>query len=212
MSRYENIPRLGANKHIGDHAFLAAPDLPLEQPGFERVVSKITAGTPFLYCTLPPVFWTELAKNQLLPASPSHLSGACSDETSVLQTEPRAGFSERDFARDILDWFQRTGAVDDSQIIVPNRAPCLGLKEAAATSWEAARVCEAFVAPRYIQQLASLGFSGHEMTVAMITGKMRKILDSLRRRTVITVTETGHAAFVNAITLRKSHLHSRRCA
>ncbi|MCB4456738.1 DegT/DnrJ/EryC1/StrS family aminotransferase [Leisingera sp. McT4-56] len=200
MSRYENIPRLGANKHIGDHAFLAAPDLPLEQPGFERVVSKITAGTPFLYCTLPPVFWTELAKNQLPPATPSRLSGADCKEKSVLQTVPLAGFSERDFARDILDWFQRTDAIDDSQIIVPNRAPCLGLKEAAATSWEAARVCEAFVAPRYIQQLASLGFSGHEMTVAMITGKMRKILDALRRRTVITVTETGHAAFVNAIT------------
>lgn len=199
MSRHESIPLLGANKHIGDHTFRAAPDLPTEQPGFERVLRYITTGTPFLFCSLPTDFWSGSVEMLNLPASDKSACGVRSSQ----QCDQSSNRSDLDLSVDILEWLQTIPPEAENQIVVPIRSPFSGLDSVFAPDWAMCQTNKTLVSEcvpaAYLHKISKLEVTGHEMTVAIITGQMRKLLDALRNRCVITVTKAEHAVFVDSI-------------
>ncbi len=203
MSVFDKIILPDANKHTHKHDFTKVREFREDQLGFQEILSKVQAGTPFIFSKLNHGFWDRLAKLERLGISRDQFSDWDGAELDALLDIPKSNFFEGGIAKDLLEWIGTKPNLEDNIIFVPSLIPYPDAHEVSGAMQENTNVCRDlinhYVSEEYLKEVSDRGFSGHELKLAVYTGGLRKLLDALSTRNVIAIASPQCSDFLGAV-------------
>lgn len=203
MSIFNKINLPGANKHAQNSSFTKVRKFLEDQPGFQEILSKVEAGTPFIFSKLNHGFWDRLAKLERLGIPREQFSNCDGAKLDALLDIPNSKFFEGGIATDLLEWIGTKPDLENNVIFVPSLVPYPDAHEVSGAMQENTNVCRDlishYVPKEYVKEISDRGFSGHEMKLAIYTGGFRKLLDALATRNVIAIASPQCSEFLREI-------------
>lgn len=176
-----------------------------DQPGFHFILEQLASDVPFTFCKLNHGFWEGLAnlvKNGHAPETLIELSDEQIDDSLGLKDWSKGGM-----VSDLLGMMPLMPNPNSGLHFVASLAPWPFANQIEGTPIAPKALCEEliirFVRPEQLKNSKKVGFSGHEMKVAAITGGMAHLIETLRERNIILVTDNQNRALFDATDFAK---------
>ncbi|TFF23303.1 DegT/DnrJ/EryC1/StrS aminotransferase family protein [Jiella endophytica] len=179
------------------------PWITADQPGYGRVLEGLAGDAPFTFCKINHGFWERLARLERLGIGRADFATADGAELDRILGIEGSRFAEGGMVADLLAWMADKPDLRRGLCFVPSLEPWPNADRIEGTPMEHRATCEslirAFVPAGHLADLAAAGFSGHELKVAIITGGIARLLDALKGRQVIVMSNAQNRAFIDVL-------------
>lgn len=204
MSKFEKIPFLAhTSRDKSSRLFFTEPKCEPNQRGFLEILERIRSCTPFVYCKLNHAFWEHLVTIEDAGVAREDIPSASGASLDRLTGRAGQRHFEGGMFFDLLDWIGTRPSIEDGLIFVPSIEPFQAAREISGAplkdTYRCRELIEHFVDPAYLSKVRDLGFSGHEVKTALLSGDFSNLMDALRDRNVITVMSDAASDFVDTI-------------
>ncbi|QPM91677.1 DegT/DnrJ/EryC1/StrS family aminotransferase [Pseudooceanicola algae] len=183
--------------------FRAMPEISGDQPGFGMILDRVVEGQSFAFCKLNHGFWERMARLEAAGLVRDRIAAHPGAEIDRMLGVSGTYFAEGGLIADLLTALQGPGPLDDRLYVVPSLAPWPYSDRIEGTPLQPRSVCEGLIrwaVPKaHLTRNTQLGFTGHEIKTAMITGGIRQLVDALTGRHVIYLGSEGNAGLIDRL-------------
>lgn len=185
------------------NGFRAMPELSGPQPGFKEILSRLKTGHDFTFCKLNHGFWERLARLERLGVPREQITGRSGEELDRLLGIPGTHFAEGGLLAELLSSLQGLPPPDDRLFVVPSLSPWPLSDRVEGTPLESRDQCEELIAwavpETHLARIQALGFTGHELKAAVITGDIALLGQALKGRHLIYIGPAANRSWLEGL-------------
>lgn len=198
------LPRTG-DASQGAALFRAAPELHGTQDGYLQVLERLRSNEPYCFCKINHGFWERFARLAGLGVSPDAALARPGREIDDLLGIGGSEFAEGGLLAELVAQIRALPAPASGLHFVASLEPYPLSDRLEGTPMEKRQACDEIIAllvPKAHRQNAkALGYTGHEIKHAAITGELGQLLGMLPQRDVVFVGNPSNRALFDALHL-----------
>ncbi|MCB2110930.1 MAG: DegT/DnrJ/EryC1/StrS aminotransferase family protein [Defluviimonas sp.] len=183
--------------------FHAAPVIEADEPGFDFVLALLSRDERFVFAKLNHGFWERLATLEELGVPRAEIATRPGREIDRLLGIAGSKFAEGGLLAELLDRIGRLPPPEEGMHFVASLSPFPEADRIEGTPLCNTARCKAlidhFVPEAHRQNVARVGFTGHEMKLAAMTGGLSRLIEALRGRSVIFLGNPSNRALIDAM-------------
>lgn len=183
---------------MSSELFYCAPRILRSNSGFEELVRMVRGGQRVFFLKLNHGFWERLAKLERAGIPREDFDSTEGSVVDELLGISGTQFAEGGLLKELLSFIKNAPSPKSGFHFIPSMVPWLASDVIEGTPMENKKNCQSlikhFTPASHLRHNIEVGFTGHELKSAAISGCFHTLLEALADRTVILIGNRGSRA------------------
>ena len=197
------------NQHDYDYpkSFSLSPRINSDLPSFNHIVERLRDDGGFIFSKLNHGFWERLARLRRLGVQLDEISRCHGSEIDKALGIPGQNFAAGGLLVDLLDRLPNLPDPCSGFEFVASLEPWPLSEVIEGTPFENTETCNSIIqqlVPReHLENASKVGYTGHEMKAAAITGRLNELINCVSNRHVVLISSENNSALFRSINIKK---------